>query len=63
MNVIADIVPGFAELPIPTEGAQIFARAGGSTGGSGPPLLLPHGYPQTKAHAGSGRCSRQILLG
>ena len=59
MNVIADLVPGFAELPIPTEGAQIFARAGGS----GLPLLLPHGYPQTKAHAGSGRCSRQILLG
>ena len=58
MNVIADIVPGFAELPIPTEGAQIFACTGGSTagsaGGSGPPLLPPHGYPQTKAHAGSG---------
>ena len=63
MNLIADRVAGFAEHHIPTEGAQIFARTGGSAGGSGPPLLLPHGYPQTKAHAGSGRCSRQILLG
>ena len=59
MNGIADLCPGFAEHRIPTDDAPIFAR----TGGSGPPLLLPHGYPQTKAHAGSGRCSRQILLG
>ena len=43
MNVIADLVPGFAEHRIPTEGAEMSVR----TGGSGPPLLLPHGYPQT----------------
>jgi haloacetate dehalogenase len=43
MNVIADLFPGFAEHRIPTEGAEIFVR----TGGSGPPLLLLHGYPQT----------------
>jgi haloacetate dehalogenase len=43
MNVIADLFPGFAEHRIPTEGAEIFVRAGGS----GPPLLLLHGYPQT----------------
>src|SRR5215831_5382572 len=33
----------FAEHRIPTEGAEMSVR----TGGSGPPLLLPHGYPQT----------------
>ncbi len=42
MNVIADLFPGFAERRIKTEGAEIFLR----TGGSGPPLLLLHGYPQ-----------------
>ena len=34
---------GFTESDIPTEGAVIHARHGGS----GPPLLLLHGYPQT----------------
>jgi haloacetate dehalogenase len=42
MNVIADLFPGFAERRIRTEGAEIFLR----TGGTGPPLLLLHGYPQ-----------------
>ena len=43
MNVIADLFPGFAEHRLPTEGAEIFVRSGGS----GPPLLLLHGYPLT----------------
>jgi haloacetate dehalogenase len=43
MNVTADLFPGFAERRIDTGGAQIFLR----TGGTGPPLLLLHGYPQT----------------
>jgi haloacetate dehalogenase len=42
MNVIADLFPGFAERRIATDGAEIYLR----TGGSGPPLLLLHGYPQ-----------------
>jgi haloacetate dehalogenase len=42
VNVIADRFPGFAEHRIPTEGAEIFVRTGGSS-----PLLLLHGYPQT----------------
>jgi haloacetate dehalogenase len=42
MNVIADLYPGFAERRVRTEGAEIFLR----TGGTGPPLLLLHGYPQ-----------------
>lgn len=36
---------GFAARRIVTKGAEIFAR----TAGSGPPLLLLHGYPQTHA--------------
>jgi len=43
MNVIADLFPGFAEHRIKTDGAEIFVR----TGGTGPALLLLHGYPQT----------------
>ena len=40
-----DLFPGWAERRIRTQGAEIFVR----TGGSGPPLLLLHGYPQTHA--------------
>lgn len=43
MNVAADLFPGFAEHRIATDGAEIFLR----TGGTGPPLLLLHGYPQS----------------
>ena len=43
MNVIANLFPGFAEHRIKTDGAEIFVR----TGGTGPALLLLHGYPQT----------------
>ena len=43
MSDLADLFPGFGERRIETSGASIFLR----TGGSGPPLLLLHGYPQT----------------
>jgi haloacetate dehalogenase len=39
------ILDGFAERRVRTSGAEIFLR----TAGSGPPLLLLHGYPQTHA--------------
>jgi len=40
---VSDLFPGFAEHRIKTPGAEIYARVGGS----GPPVLLLHGYPQT----------------
>jgi len=40
---MAEFFPGFAQRRIETEGARINLV----TGGSGPPLLLLHGYPQT----------------
>ena len=40
---MTDLFPGFASQSILAEGAYIFVR----TGGSGPPLLLLHGFPQT----------------
>ncbi len=40
-----DLFPGFETRRINTIGAEIFLRVGGS----GPPLLLIHGYPQTHA--------------
>jgi haloacetate dehalogenase len=43
MSAMPDLFPGFAERRIETDGAEIYLR----TGGSGPPLLLLHGYPQT----------------
>ena len=43
MSDLADLYPGFAAHWIDTSIGKIFARAGGS----GPPLLLLHGYPQT----------------
>jgi len=41
---LADLYPGFAAHWIDTSAGRIFARSGGE----GPPLLLLHGYPQTK---------------
>jgi haloacetate dehalogenase len=38
-----DLFPGFSRRRIDTSGAMINLV----TGGSGPPLLLVHGYPQT----------------
>jgi len=43
MTDIADLYPGFASHWIDTDAGRIFARSHGS----GPPLLLLHGYPQT----------------
>lgn len=42
---MSELFPGFAEQMIDGDGAQIFVR----TGGSGPALLLLHGFPQTGA--------------
>ncbi len=43
MPDLADLFPGFAAHWIDTSAGKIFARAGGS----GPPLLLLHGYTET----------------
>ncbi len=43
MSALPDLFPGFEVHSFKTTGAEIFARLGGS----GPPLLLLHGYPQT----------------
>jgi haloacetate dehalogenase len=43
MSDLADLYPGFAAHWIDTAVGKIFAR----TGGSGPPLMLLHGYAQT----------------
>jgi haloacetate dehalogenase len=40
---MTDFFPGFEHRHIETSGARIYL----TTGGSGPPLLLLHGYPQT----------------
>src|ERR1700750_868028 len=40
---MSDFFPGFEQRQIETSGATINLV----TGGSGPPLLLLHGYPQT----------------
>ncbi len=42
---MADLFPGFSAVDVETGGARIHARVGGS----GPPVLLLHGYPQTHA--------------
>ena len=43
MPDLADLFPGYASHWVDTSVGKIFARAGGS----GPPLLLLHGYTQT----------------
>ena len=45
MEDLADMYPGFASRYVATEAGRLFARIGGS----GPPLLLAHGFPQTGA--------------
>ena len=42
---MSELFAGFAEQTIKGDGADIFVR----TGGSGNPLLLIHGFPQTGA--------------
>lgn len=43
MTDLADLFPGFDSRWFDTDAGRIFARVGGS----GPPLLLLHGFPQT----------------
>ena len=43
MSKLPDLFPEFESRTIKTEGAEIFIRPGGT----GPPLLMLHGYPQT----------------
>ena len=43
MSSLPDLYPGFETRRIKTSGAEIHCRIGGS----GPPLVLLHGYPQT----------------
>ena len=45
MSADTELFPGFATRRIATSGAEIHCVVGGS----GPPLLLLHGYPQTHA--------------
>ena len=45
MDSTAELFPGFTAHRIQTTGAEIRCVVGGS----GPPLLLLHGYPQTHA--------------
>ena len=45
MAELADLFPGFAARRIETGSISLFARIGGS----GPPVVLVHGYPQTHA--------------
>lgn len=45
MPDLADLFPGFAARSVSTDAGRIFARIGGS----GPPLALVHGFPQTMA--------------
>ncbi|MGO9868029.1 MAG: alpha/beta fold hydrolase, partial [Rhodomicrobium sp.] len=45
MTDLPDLFPGFGARTFRTRGAEIFARLGGS----GTPLVLLHGYPQTHA--------------
>jgi haloacetate dehalogenase len=44
-TTLAELFPGFSEERRTVRGVEIFARVGGS----GPPLLLLHGYPETHA--------------
>ncbi len=43
MSELADLFPGFSTHRLETDAGGIFARVGGS----GPPVALVHGYPQT----------------
>jgi haloacetate dehalogenase len=43
MSRLADLFPGFAAGWLKTGGVKLFARIGGS----GPPVVLVHGFPQT----------------
>jgi haloacetate dehalogenase len=54
------VFEGFAEHILPTRRGVIHARVGGS----GPPVLLLHGYPQTHLmwHAVAGRLAERFTV-
>lgn len=56
----SNLFPGFRTQRIPTSGATIHTRIGGS----GPPLLLIHGYPQTHVewHKIAGRLAQHYTV-
>jgi haloacetate dehalogenase len=60
MADLADLFPGFASHWIDTSVGKIFARSGGS----GPPLLCLHGYPQTNVmwHQVASELARHFTL-
>ncbi|HJU33394.1 MAG TPA: alpha/beta hydrolase [Hyphomicrobiaceae bacterium] len=60
MPAVADLFPGFAEHRVKTDGVEIFVRSAGS----GPPLLLLHGYPQTHVcwHRIAGTLARHVTV-
>src|SRR3954471_19561841 len=60
MPDLADLFPGYQSRWIDTSAGKIFARAGGS----GPPLLLLHGYAQTNVmwHAVAPALSQHFTL-
>src|ERR1700736_448458 len=60
MPDLADLYPGFASHWIDTAAGKIFARAGGS----GPPLMLLHGYAQTNVmwHKVAGEPAQHFAL-
>ena len=43
------MIPGFTDHTLAVNGTTVAWSMGGSSGGSGPPLLLLHGFPQTRA--------------
>lgn len=59
-HAMADLFPGFAVHDLETRGARVHARVGGS----GPALLLLHGYPQTHAiwHRMAGRLAARYTV-
>ena len=60
MPDLADLFPGFASEWITTSKGRVFARVGGS----GPPLIMFHGYPQTHVmwHKVAGELSKRFTL-
>lgn len=57
---LPELFPGFRAERVAGDGAEIFCRIGGS----GPPLLLLHGYPQTHAmwHPIAGQLAEQFTV-